>query len=268
MPRSIGSEITRFEMDTARVIVLGVPTFGTVSYEWHSHMLQLQNPMNRSVFHSAAIGAEVGDARNILVQTALNFRHANGWTASHVFFVDDDTLIPPNALMRLLHHNLPIVSGLYFAKTDTPQPLMLGGDQGGVITRWEKDSLVTCRVHGMGCTLIQMKVFTDLIDAGLVEPGVYQGTPIHRFFATTRDERKTDEHGVPTIYNETEDAYFLKRAASLGYQPTVDTSVKCWHWDAGKKEAYPRRQWHQFRTGQAVDWAEFEFQTADAAVSA
>ena len=251
-------------MDTARVIVLGVPTFGTVSYEWHSHMLQLQNPMNRSVFHSAAIGAEVGDARNILVQTALNFRHHNGWTAHSLLFVDDDVLVPPNALMRLASLNLPIVSGLYFAKTDTPQPLILGGDQGGVITSWEKDSLVPCRVHGMGCTLIQIKVFTDLIEAGLAEPGVYQGTPIHRFFSTTRDERLVDEDGTPTIFNETEDAYFLKRAAALGYQPTVDTSLKCWHWDSVKKEAFPKRQWHQHRSGQVVDWSEFELSAVGA----
>jgi hypothetical protein len=256
--RSLGSEIVRYDMETARVIVLGVPTFGTVSYEWHSHMMQLQNPMNRSVFHSAAIGAEVGDARNVIVDTALRFSHANGWTAGWVMFVDDDVLIPPHAIIRLLSHKVPIVSGLYFAKTDEPQPLMLGDDLNGLTLQWEKDSLVPCRVHGMGCTLIELGVFRKLIGDGLVEQGVYQGRPIHRFFATTRDALLTSDDGAPTVYNETEDAYFLKRAAQAGYQPLCDTGLKCWHWDGGKRTAYPARQWAQHISGQPVDWSEFE----------
>ena len=30
----------------ARVIFLGVPSFGMVSIRWHSHVMQLQNPLN------------------------------------------------------------------------------------------------------------------------------------------------------------------------------------------------------------------------------
>lgn len=255
----MSSEFVQYEMDPARVVIVAIPTFGTVSYAWHQHMMQLQNPMNRSVAHYAIGGQEVGDARNLLVDYALHFRHSNGWTASHVFFVDDDTLIPPNALLKLLAHKKPIVGGLYFSKTDPAQPLMLGGDQGGVIDRWVPGSTVPCRVHGMGCTLIEMGVFRTLIEQKLVETGVYYEDTgpreVHRFFATTRDRQLVSEDGMPTLFNETEDAYFLKRAAQAGYQPCVDTSVLCWHWDNGAKVAYPLPQWIQHRSGQAVDWS-------------
>ena len=266
MPRSLSSEFVQYEMDTARVVMVAIPTFGTVSYAWHQHMMQLQNPMNRSVAHYAIGGQEVGDARNLLVDYALKFQHSNGWTASHVFFVDDDTLIPSNALLKLLAHKRPIVSGLYFTKTDPAQPLMLGGDQGGVIDRWAPNSVVECRVHGMGCTLIEIGVFKALIEQQLVEQGLYyeEGQPkdIWRFFATTRDAQRETEDGMPTLYNETEDAYFLKRAAKLGYQPAVDTSILCWHWDNVKKQAYPLPQWIQHRSGQPVDWSMYAMSEA------
>src|SRR5688572_26774169 len=247
--RLIGSDITRVEMDTARVIYLAVPTFGTVSFEWYVHMMQHQAPMNRSVFQGGIVGQEVGDARNVLADQALNYRHGSGWTASHIFFVDDDVLLPPNALIRLLSHKLPIVSGLYYAKTDTPQPLMLNASLCGLVDEWEPGALVPVDVHGMGCTLIEMKVFRDLIATGTLDTGIHQGREIYRFFATTRDARTVDENGTPTIYNETEDAYFLKRARAIGYQPTVDTGTFCWHWDAGRKAAAPYESWDQAKGG-------------------
>jgi hypothetical protein len=248
--RLIGTEIIRTEMDTARVICLAVPTFGTVSYEWHSYRMQHRAPMNRSVFQTAIIGQEVGDARNVLVDQALRYTHSQGWTTSHIFFVDDDCLIPPDALTRLLSHKLPIVSGLYYAKTDTPQPLMLNDSLGGLVQEWEPGALVPVDVHGMGCTLIEMQVFRDLIATGTIETGYFNGRDIYRFFATTRDARLVDERGTPTIYNETEDAYFLKRAKAIGYQPTVDTGTFCWHWDAGRREAAPYEAWRQAQGGQ------------------
>lgn len=66
--------------------------------------------------HSASIITSYGlnyvEARNTLVRQALADPNC-----SHVFFVDDDVLIPQDALKRLLDYQLPIVAGLYPKKT-------------------------------------------------------------------------------------------------------------------------------------------------------
>lgn len=232
---------------TARLIYLGVPTFGRVSIRWHLQMLQLQSPLNRSIFHGVGIGFEVGQARNYLVQQALNMVTEHGHTVSHVFFVDDDVLIPRDALVNLLAHKRPIVSGLYYAKTAVPQPLVLIDDHGGgTVDLPEQPQLIECFAHGMGCTLIEIRVFRELLEQGKVdyeEVPAPPGQPPHRlpqFFKTTRDEHRIDQAtGKPSIVYETEDVFFLRKAASIGYKAAVDTGVFCWHWDEASKRNYP-----------------------------
>jgi hypothetical protein len=251
--RLIGSEIEQIEQDTAKVIYLAVPTFGQVSIEWHTHMMLLQNPLNKSVFHGCVRGTEVGTARNILVDQALNYRHPGGLTVSHVLFVDDDCLVPPYALTRLLSHKRPIVSGLYFAKTDSPQPLMLRGEYGGLVESWTPGEMVECDGHGMGCTLIETRVFRDVAASGLVGTELWHGREIAQFFKTTRDDFALED-GSPKLFNQTEDMYFLSRARSLGHQPSVDTGCFVWHWDESRKTAFPLKQWQEFRTVGTVTW--------------
>ena len=254
MTRPAGVELTVNEHPsaTARVIYLGVPTFGMVSIRWHAHLMQLQTPLNRSVFHAYGQGFEVGQARNYLVQQALDWKNPAGHTVESVFFVDDDVLIPPHALMTLMAHNRPIVSGLYYAKTRDPQPLLLPEPFAGT-PPVPKNQLVECYAHGMGCTLIKLHVFRELLDQGLVEyETLPNGQRLPQFYKTTRD-KVFDEHQKTVVYNETEDVHFLKLAAKLGYPATVDTGLFCWHWDSSQQQAYPLSTWQHYRaTGEIV----------------
>jgi hypothetical protein len=193
------------------LVVVGVPTRGMVSIQWHSHMSQLQ-VMNFRTRHVYIDGCEVGVARNHIVRQALD------GGASHVFFVDDDVLIPPDALLRLLAHKRPIVSGLYYAKTATPQPLVMNDAFCGVDTDWTEGDLVECASHGMGCTLIAREVFEA------IEAPWYQTTNV--------TEGATKVH-------QTEDAYFCRKAREAGYQPAVDTGLFCPHWASEERRWYP-----------------------------
>lgn len=268
--------IHQYQAATPSVIVLGVPTFGMVSIHWHAAMLALQQPMNRAVRHSYVMGREVGDARNEIVQYALGLRGPMGERASHVFFIDDDTLPPPGALVSLLAHRLPIVAGLYYAKTQAPQPLVLGDAYAGTLPFTPGD-LVPCGGHGMGCTLIDVAVFRALWEQGLVTPaektdlercrvcggtgrrddedcgGCFGTGAIVRWYATVR-EYQTTLGDVPILHYQTEDMHFLERAKKAGHQPTVDTSIFCWHWHAQEQRAYPVRQWEQYRTTGTWGW--------------
>jgi hypothetical protein len=253
MARTAGIDVhVNASEERARVIYLGVPTFGMVSIRWHAHLMQLQNPMNRSVFHGYGLGFEVGQARNYLVDQALSWTNSSGHTVSHVFFVDDDVLVPPYALSVLLSRKRPIVSGLYYAKTDPPSPLLFHEASGGVAESIPRNTVVECYAHGMGCTLIDLFVFKDLLASGLVEyETLSNGQKLPQFFKTTRDGLSTDSAtGAPVISNETEDVHFLKLARQLGYPAAVDTGVFCFHWDESRRMAWPRHLWDEFtRTG-------------------
>ncbi len=253
MTRPAGLTITTNGDPAARqrVIYLGVPSFGMVSLRWHSHIMQLQNPLNKSVYHGDAIGFEVGQARNYLVQEALNFENSNGHSVSHIFFVDDDVLVPPYALNVLLGRKRPIISGLYYAKIPAPQPLILMGPKEGVLEDVPRNTIVDCYAHGMGCTLIEMRVFRELLDAGYVSyETLPNGQRLPQFFSTTRDAMVESDGQIPTLFNQTEDVFFLNKAARLGYGAAVDTGVFGFHWDQKANVGYPLNLWDEFlRTG-------------------
>jgi hypothetical protein len=258
MARTVGMELhVNATEDRARVIYLGVPTLGTVSIRWHAHLMQLQNPMFRAVFHGYGVGFEVGQARNYLVEQAMQWTDAQGRTVSHVFFVDDDVLVPPYALSVLLDRKRPIVSGLYYAKTENVAPLLFHGHGLGVAQSVPRNTVVECFAHGMGCTLIELRVFRELLEAGLVQyETLPNGQTLPQFFKTTRDEFRLESNGqklTPSLYQETEDVHFLKLARQLGYTAAVDTSVFCFHWDEKQRIGYPRHLWDEFqRTGQVT----------------
>jgi len=238
-------------------IALGVPTFGTVNIFWAMRTFgMLRHPMNRDVYQFVVLGNEVGLARNEIVAKALAREEADPTKrCSHVFFIDDDVFVHPEALLKLMADDRDIVSGLYFAKTATPQPLVLMED--GVEKTWKPGEIVDCWAHGMGMTLIRTEVFRRLRDE--TDLGVDQmGNP--NWFETTRDAMTLRADGSPafTMRNQTEDVAFLRKAAALGYQPSVDTGPQTFgfHWAAAERRGYPLKQWREYESLGTITWTE------------
>ncbi len=286
-PSSIDVEIT--PRTPRRIIDVAVPTRGMISMRWMVCMQGLQSPMNTPVSQLSAIGQEVGHARNNLVARAIGMvDQKTGARASHIFFVDDDCLLSMSALTQLWAHQLPIVGGLYYTKTEPPQPLILAGRHEG-LSEFEHGDLVECWAHGMGCTLIDLDVFRAMYDGGHVQANdevpcpICQGSKSHQVDATTRahcggcfgtgheirwfyTKGKTLDldDGVPRFSSQTEDVYFCERAIKAGYQPTVDTKVFAFHYAAPpihydddrlpSDVCYPRTQWEEYQKTRTVTW--------------
>ena len=245
--------ISTYDTGPRPVIALGIPSFGMVHLFFTARLINLRMPMNRIVRHFYIVGKEVGDARNEIVAKALAIEESDpSLRCSHVFFIDDDVLFHPDVLLKLLSHNRDIVSGLYYTKSSVPTPLVLHGDFGGTARSWTPGDLVECAGHGMGLTLINADVFRTMRDAGLGVDG--HGYPA--WFTTTKDAAIVRPDGVPQVFNQTEDMAFLTKAASLGYQPAVDTSAPAfgWHLDTKTQTAYPAAQWKEFITTGKVTW--------------
>lgn len=218
-----------YRKDDAVKIGICIPSLGMVSMPWHSRMKNLAMPMNVAHMECYVIGEEVGKARNEMVATCLN--EGCNW----IFFVDDDVLLPADALVKLFAHKRDMVSGVYFLKHETPQPLILRGVCGGIYTDWSQGDMVECDAHGMGCTLIHKRVF-DAIMPNV--PKDARGIP--EWFKTRHDEPVG--HGL-NVLSMTEDTDFCAKAKIAGFQPVVDTGVFCYHWDHRAKIAYPTKEW-------------------------
>jgi hypothetical protein len=233
-------------------IAIGIPTFGMVHAFFMARVMNIRMPMNTVIRWIYCVGKEVGDARNEIVAKALASETASDppMRCKAVFFLDDDVLVHPDVLLKLLSHQRPIVSGLYYTKTSVPTPLALHDEGEGTARAWRPGELLEVAGHGMGCTLIDAEVFRrvrDCIDLGVDAHGY------PRWFRTTRDQGLLRPDGESVTYNQTEDMHFLQEARAIGYQPAVDTSAQtfAWHLDTRRGIFYPQQQfaeWHQHGT--------------------
>jgi len=203
-------------------VCIGIIHTGACSMAWAINFARLRHPPG--TIYSLHRGSPFDVARNSIVDRFLD----SG--AKFLFFLDSDVLPPDNALERLMSHNLPIVSGLYYRRHierpgKPPHPCMWKIVPPNVemtcptcaqkfrtkegkyqpILNPPRNALVEVDAVGAGCLLIHRRVFEKLErpyfrwTLGWVEPGV------------------------------SEDLYFCERARDAGFRILVDTGVRCGH---------------------------------------
>ena len=131
---------------------------------------------------------------------------------THLFFLDDDVIPPANAIIKLLSHNLPIVSGMYRRRDDPHYPILLyltRNRKTGHVTRFSyrhkfkpPKGLIKCHATGAGCLLIERSVLEKIGDPWFVA------------------------HDKPFLG---EDIDFCLKGLARGYGIYVDTRVECLH---------------------------------------
>jgi len=146
----------------------------------------------------------VDKARNELV------RMAKKDNCDYIFFIDSDTIIPSGALDTLLAMDKDIASGLYFGKGKPYLPVarIKEGDKHGFLEDFEFNEIMEVQGVGMGCCLINMKVF--------------EGMEFPYFKLEWREK-----DGIK--YQIAEDLYFCDEAVKLGYKVFLNTGIVCDH---------------------------------------
>lgn len=131
-----------------------------------SCLLNLRGPVNTDI--RWGIGGDFARNRNNIVRSALD----SG--AEWVFFIDDDQAFDGEILMRLLAHELPVVSGLYLNRAAPYHPVAYNGisyaEDGS--PAWHPISmvgapqtgLVEIEAAGSGGMLIRSEVFREVGD--------------------------------------------------------------------------------------------------------
>lgn len=239
-------------------IMLGTPTLGLIRIEWHEAMASLIIPCAWSWQLCTPKGFLVDDAQNLICKSALD------GGVEWVFFVEDDTAPPPDALLRLNEHlraaanretGQPIVSGLYRLKGGSGEPLMYRGIAQGAYWDWKPGDQVWVRGVPTGCLLVHMSLIKILWDESpeYTVKTVGGEVTLRRVFENPRRfEYHPESHTYATVSGTSDLAFcervikddVLRRAGWLGAADRapncflVDTRIACGHLDRETGIAY------------------------------
>ena len=150
----------------------------------------MQPPASISLMLNEPYGYTVPDARNFACAKCLNEGYE--W----VFFVDDDCLIPKNALVQLVARNEKIVGGFYYRKYFPLESVSMINNNGvpDIVKDYKiGDLFEDCLVLSSGCTLIHRSVLEA------IEPPWYKTFTVNQRAALT------------------EDTYFCEKARRAGF---------------------------------------------------
>ncbi len=188
------------------MIAIGRLHVGSILPEWLVSWEELHKPMKPDGKPDwitwNATRQVVHHARNEIVKATLT-RYPE---ATHLFFIDDDVCVPGDGLLRLLAHNLPVVTGLYIQRAMPMLPVVYRRDDQGHHVNLTKfcPGLQEIDACGAGCLLIR----TDVLRAIEATGELWFDWPAS---------------GI------SEDLAFCSRVKALGYPIVLDFDVKCSH---------------------------------------
>lgn len=209
---------------------MAAPTFAValpfsgryVPPEWAIGFANLQYPTGCAYVHLTVKGAPRDLSRNALVKEAINRN------AKYVFFIDDDTMPPPDAI-RKLHMALETADddvvacgGIYTNKKIPSEPLIYTEENGGPHWKWRVGTVFPVWGIATGCLMIKTSVF-----AHLPEPWFQD---IHTLEQAKSDPSLTIPRDTQAFYM-TDDMYFCNKVAQHGFKILAHGGVLPVHWD-------------------------------------
>lgn len=221
-------------------VLVSVPAWGEIYPEAYiNHVASLMRETKSSkdtgieLVFAPMIRSAICCARNELVRTMKRL------DCTHLFFMDDDMLMPENAIHRLVRVNGDIVSGLCYLRTPPHFPSMFIDPDDGTgkiyfIQDWPKNQTIQVDAVGSACVLIKRHVFEKIEE--LEFPGDRVTCPecnhIHMPWPV-----KAANEGLWYLYGKArpgehtvgEDIFFCKLARQAGFKIFVDTSVEFGH---------------------------------------
>lgn len=171
-------------------------------------LTKLQAPPNTTI--DWVFTTDVAGGRNTLVSRALEIG------AEWVFFLDDDQSFRPDLLMRLLAHDLPIVSALYMQRAGGHGPLAYSERTKDNtytqidLTQLPGEGLLKVKACGAGGLLVRSEVFRAMKD---------------------HEHQSWFQYGLVygEDWNASEDIIFCEKAEKAGFEVFVDLGCPIGH---------------------------------------
>lgn len=238
-------------------ILIGTATLGIVRMEWAATRWGQIIPCNWTSGY-AQIGLHtmipmhylVAEAQNICVQEVIDKNYE--W----LFFHEDDVMLPPDMFLKLNDYirkgDTPIVSGLYYTKSNPSEPLVYRGRGNSFYDDWNRGDKVWVDGVPTGCLLIHSSILKALYDES--EEYVALNKKVRKVFETPRKvwyDPETHKHegaiGTSDLYfcDRIMDNDILKKAgwkklARRKYPFLIDTTLFCKHIDLNSGKQYPQ----------------------------
>jgi hypothetical protein len=197
-----------WEIPTSPEVLVAILTREIVSTAWAKSFREMVLPPASTVVFLS--GMPFDHARNNAVEEAL--RHNFKW----LFFLDDDVLIPNDAIRTLISNNADIVSGLYYRRNlpIAPVALMEARPKPVFIDHFTAGSIMEVDLVGAGCLLISRKVLQQLKSPWF--------------------EWRLDKPDLQDDQRCSEDFAFCREAKKAGFKILLDTRVQCQHVGLGR----------------------------------
>ena len=202
-------------------MAIGVITRGYASTLWMRHMDEVKASLPVGLVWKLIFveGKPWAEART----EAVNIARRMGFDS--ILFVDDDVFIPTDCVTQMLSSGKDIITGIYWTKTDPTQPVIFKEIGSGPYFNFPTDGLFEVSGSGLGCCLINLKVFDELEKRHIpffLENWVY-----------------TDKNNNNLKCPVGEDHYFFHQAREIGYKIYAHPDILCDHYDYKAKKFYP-----------------------------
>lgn len=154
-------------------ILVGIPGFAGVQPESQEGYMRMLFRLGRDTYHEVMLSivtkSEQFRARNQLVNAALKS------DADYLLMLDDDMLVPPDILQRLLAHDKDVTGALYYQRGGSYHPVIMkrhereGGDFSCSFLPSTDPVIMQPGLHqvdiiGGGCMLFKMHVFDKMLE--------------------------------------------------------------------------------------------------------
>jgi hypothetical protein len=148
-------------------ILVATPTLGTVRMEWVQSRYGQIIPTNWGMvqynqFVNSFIPLQytIPDAQNIIVKETIEKQFE--W----LLLIEDDTMPPPDGFIKINQHmkdgTVPVVSGLYYTKSNPSEPLIYRGRGTSYYDDWKLGDQVWADGVPTGFLLINCKVLWEM----------------------------------------------------------------------------------------------------------
>jgi hypothetical protein len=170
--------------------------------------------------------------------------------------IEDDTIPPPDAFIKFNQYmrdaEYPVVSGLYFSRSEPSEPLVFRGRGTSVYWKWKMGDKVFCDGVPMGCVLINMSLMKLLWEDSPEYRPTKDSSIVRRVFEIPNKVWVTEDGHFNTLSGTTDllwctrviDGGYLAKAGwpelqKKKYPFLVDTTIACKHIDRHTGVQYP-----------------------------
>lgn len=202
-------------------VLIAISTAETVAFEVMQSIYELEIPKEVETTLKIIHAYNIADGRNNLV----NYMLSNGY--DYILFVDNDVILPKNALVDLYNMQWYISTGTYPRKemqtitSDVQYTTLYNHNERNLevycptfmpVTCLQKGKITPVDCCGLGCTLIRRDLFSKIEQPYFFF--AHEGNP---------SSNNSDEYCIG------EDMYFCRKVIRAGIQIWAHGSVLCGH---------------------------------------